>query len=121
MAKYIVKCIAVTGLDQSTREKPIALPFSDINHITGTMKRRLFPEDLTEIVLRYHGNVYQGKDACRAMNVFFHETEKDGLQTTNWDWFDGLSVQYSDNHARGYTITWKMFEKTLMGVKEIRR
>ena len=115
MTKYVVKCLAITGLDQNFRKEIVALPFSRIDHVSGTMHRRYFPEDLAQIVRKYHGTTYQGKDACEAMNAFFKATREDNLETTNWDWFDGLSVQYSSKHDRQYTITWKMFEKTTRG------
>ena len=117
---YIVRCIAITGLDQNFRKEIVALPFSRIDHVSGTAHRRYFPEDLAQIVRKYHGTTYQGKDACKAMNVFFTQARcEDNLETTNWDWFDGLSVQYSSKHDKQYTITWKMFEKTLLGEREV--
>ena len=120
MTKYIVKCLAITGLDQNFRKKPLALPFSRIDHVSGTMDRRYFPEDLAQIVRKYHGTTYQGKDANKAMNAFFTQARcEDNLETTNWDWFDGLSVQYSSKHDKQYTITWKMFEKTFWGEQEV--
>ena len=119
MITYVVECIAITGLDQNFQKDPLALPYSHIDHISGTNKRRLFPEELAKIVHKYHAKSYRGKDACKVMNVFFAETLEDGLQTFNWDWFDGISVQYSDNHDKKYTITWKMFEKALLGVREV--
>jgi len=119
MANYVVKCIAVTGLDQHFRKNPLALPFSRIDHVSGTMHKRYFPEDLAQIVRKHHDTTYQGEDACRVMNDFFKITQEDNLQTTNWDWFDGLSVQCSSKHDKQYTITWKMFEKTSTGLQEV--